>query len=127
MPLPGSARIRSLHESEERLSLATAAAGLGVWMWDVSRNEVWATENWRRMFGFPPEAAIRYETVIERIHPQDRETVERAVRRAIEDQVDYVGEYRVVLPDGTERWIAARGRLCADSRSDAGKDAGRVG
>ena len=100
-----------LHESEERLSLATAAAGLGVWMWDVSRNEVWATENWRRMFGFPPDATIRYETVIGRIHPQDRETVERAVRRAIEDQADYVAEYRVVLPDGTQRWIAARGRV----------------
>jgi formate hydrogenlyase transcriptional activator len=100
-----------LRESEERLSLATAAAGVGVWMWDVSRDEVWATEQWRRMFGFPPDAAIRYEDVIARIHPQDRERVEHAVRRAIEDQVDYVGEYRVVLPGGGERWIAARGRL----------------
>ena len=34
-----------LRESEERLSLATAAAGSGVWMWDMSRNELWATEN----------------------------------------------------------------------------------
>ena len=102
---------RVLHESEERLRLATAAAGSGVWVWDVSRNEVWATENWRRMFGFPPDAPIRYETVIGRIHPQDRETVELAVRRAIEDQVDYVGEYRVVLPDGAQRWIAARGQV----------------
>jgi len=100
-----------LHESEERLSLATAAAGLGVWMWDVSRDEVWATENWRRMFGFSPDAAIRYETVIERIHPQDREAVVLAVRRAIEDQADYVAEYRVLLSDGTERWIAGRGRV----------------
>ncbi len=100
-----------LRESEERLSLATAAAGSGVWMWDVSRNEVWATENWRRMFGFPPDAVIRYETVIGRIHPQDRETVERAVRRAIEDHADYVAEYRVVFPDGTQRWIAGRGRV----------------
>ena len=107
---------RVLHESEERLRLATAASGSGVWVWDVSRNEVWATENWRRMFGFPPDVPIRYETVIGRIHPQDRETVEIAVRRATEDQVDYVGEYRVVLPEGTQRWIAARGRV----RSGAG-------
>ena len=104
---------QALHESEERLSLATAAAGLGVWMWDVSRDEVWATENWRRMFGFPLDATIRYETVIGRIHPQDRETVESAVRCAIEGQADYVAEYRVVLRDGTQRWIAARGRVCS--------------
>ena len=100
-----------LQASEERLSLATAAAGAGVWMWDVSRNEVWATENWRRMFGFPPDAAIRYEAVIGRIHPEDRRMVESAVRRALEEHADYLGEYRVILPDGTERWIAARGRV----------------
>jgi formate hydrogenlyase transcriptional activator len=100
-----------LRDSQERLSLATAAAGLGVWMWDVSRDEVWATENWRGMFGFPPDATIRYETVIGRIHPQDREAVDLAVRRAIEDQADCVTEYRVVLPDGTQRWIVARGRV----------------
>lgn len=105
---------RILHENEERLRLATAASGSGVWVWDVSRNEVWATENWRRMFGFRMDAPLRYETVIGRIHPQDRETVEIAVRRAIEDQVDYVGEYRVVLPDGTQRWIAARGQVRLD-------------
>ncbi len=100
-----------LSEREERLSLATAAAGVGVWMWDVSRNEVWATEMWRRMFGFSTDAVIRYETVIERIHPRDREAVERAVRRAMEDQADYSAEYRLVLPDGTQRWIGGRGRM----------------
>lgn len=106
---------RVLLESEERLSLATEAAGLGVWMWDLSRNEVWASENWRRMFGFAPEERIQYETTIQRIHPQDRETVDRAVQCAIENQTSIVTEYRVVLPDGAERWIAARGRLCSRS------------
>ncbi len=102
---------QALRESEERLSLATGAADIGVWMWDMARNHVWATENWCRMFGFLPATALRLETVMERIHPNDRTTVEHAVRRAIEERTDYVGEYRVVLPDGTQRWIAARGRL----------------
>lgn len=104
-----------LHESEERLSLATAAAGVGVWMWDVSRDEVWATPLWRRMFGFPPDVVISYESFMQQVHPQDRERVEHAVRRAIENQVDFVAEYRVVLSDGDERWIAGRGRLCPDA------------
>ncbi len=101
---------QALQESEERLSLATTAAGVGVWMWDVSRNEVWASGDWRRIFGFPLNADIRYETVLERIHPQDRDSVHRAVQGAIESRTDYRGEYRVVLPDGALRWIAARGR-----------------
>lgn len=101
----------ALRESEERLSLATGAGDIGVWMWNIPRNQVWATENWRRMFGFPPDAALCYEAVIERIHPNDRATVDHAVQRALRDRADYEGEYRVVLPDGTQRWIAARGRL----------------
>ena len=56
-------------------------------------------------------AAICYESVIERIHPQDQEMVEQAARLALEDRSDYSAEYRVVLPDGTERWIAGRGRV----------------
>jgi PAS domain S-box-containing protein len=103
-----------LRESEERLSLATEAAGLGVWIWDIPRNEIWANEKWHRLFGFSPKERIRYETVIQRIHRQDREMVDRAVRQAIEDQANLVTEYRVVLPDGTEHWVASRGRLRSD-------------
>ncbi len=102
---------QALQESEERLSMATAAAGLGVWMLDVGSNEVWATEHWRRMFGFPPDAILRYEAIIERIHPEDRDAVDRTVRGAVEGRSAFVVEYRVVLPDGTQRWIAARGRV----------------
>lgn len=101
---------QSLRESEERLSLAAAGGDLGIWMWDLTHNGVWATANWRRLFGFSPDAKLCYAAVIERIHPHDRDAVEQAVRRAVAVQTDYVGEYRVLLPDGTQRWIAARGR-----------------
>jgi two-component system, LuxR family, sensor kinase FixL len=53
---------------------------------------------------------------MQRIHPEDREGVERAVRRALEDRADYVGEYRVVLPDNTQRWVVARGRVYPDTQ-----------
>ena len=54
---------RALRESEERLNLATAAADIGVWAWDMGDNRVWVSANWRRMFGVPPEADIGFETV----------------------------------------------------------------
>lgn len=108
---------QALRESEERLSLAAAAANIGIWVWDIPRNRIWATENWSRMFGFQPNAVLSFATVIQHIHPDDRATVAHAVQRALEERVDYVGEYRVVLPAGTQRWIAARGRL--DSTANA--------
>jgi PAS domain S-box-containing protein len=105
---------RALRESEDRLSVATSAGDVGVWVWNLEGNTVWASENWHRMFGFPAKAALHYEQVIQRIHADDRVGVESAVRRAVQARTDYAGEYRVALPDGTQRWIAARGRIDAD-------------
>jgi len=100
-----------LLESTERMSLAAEAAGFGVWMWSIARNQVWGSERWLRLFGFESDAAVTFEEVIQRIHPDDREVVQRGVRRTVEDRGDYAGEYRVVLADGTQRWIVARGRM----------------
>jgi PAS domain S-box-containing protein len=110
---------RSLRESEERLKLAMMAADLGVWMLDIARSQVWASANWRQIFGFPLDSAIDLETVLQRVHADDRAAWSQAVQRAVAGGADYVSEHRVVLPDGRQRWIAARGRL--DSRASAKK------
>ena len=105
-----------LRESEERMTLASEAAGFGVWIWSTARNQIWGSERWLRLFGFAPDATVTFENVIQRIHPEDREGVERAVRRAVADRSDYAAEYRVVLPDNTQRWVAARGRVYPDTQ-----------
>jgi PAS domain S-box-containing protein len=102
---------RALRESEERLSLAAAAGDVGVWVWNIRRDRIWATDNWLRMFGFTAETTIHYETFLQRVHPKDRPKVERAVQRAVDDRTHYVSEHRVVLPDSAVRWIAAHGRF----------------
>jgi two-component system sensor kinase FixL len=107
---------RELRESEARMTLASEAAGFGVWMWNIARNQMWGSERWLRLFGFPPEATVTFESVTQRIHPDDRETVERAARRAVADRSDYTAEYRVVLPDNTQRWVVARGRVYPDTQ-----------
>lgn len=110
-PRLGRGEPREIREVfEARLRFETLIADLSSEFVEVPRDELWATENWRRMFGFPAEARIDYGAVIQRIHPQDREAVDGAVQRALAKQADLVTEYRVVLPDGMERWIAARGR-----------------
>jgi two-component system sensor kinase FixL len=108
-----------LRESEERMTLATEAGGVGTWMWNIARNQVWGSERWRHLFGFAPDVALSLEDVVQRIHPEDGATVEREVRRAVEDRGDYAGEYRVVWPDGTQRWLAARGRAYSDAHGKA--------
>jgi len=115
---------QALRESEERMTLAAEAARFGVWGWNIARNQVWGSERWLRLFGFASGEDVSFEKVIQRIHPDDRATVEREVRRAVADRNDYAGEFRAVLPDGTQRWIASRGRGYPDA---SGKPARMLG
>ena len=101
----------SLRDSEGRMSLAAEAANLGMWVWDVVRDEVWMTEKGRAVFGLAPDTRLDYAALTARVHPEDRATRDAAIRRAIETQDEYVMEYRVLLPDGQVRWIAGRGRV----------------
>jgi PAS domain S-box-containing protein len=105
---------RSLRESETRMTLTAEAAGVGVWIWTFATNRVWGSEQALRLFGFEPGADVSYEMVSQRIHPDDREWVESAVRHAMETGAGYASEYRVMLADGTVRWMAARGRMHPD-------------
>jgi C4-dicarboxylate-specific signal transduction histidine kinase len=58
----------------------------------------------------PHGPAIAFEKVVETAYPADREHLERAVQRAVAAGDQFDVEYRVPVPDGSVRWIAARGR-----------------
>jgi len=101
----------ALRESEERMTLAMSAANLGLWTWDVVRDEVWVTPEGRRFFGWEKSDVINFERFIETLHPDDREATRRAISRSLDRGDDYTVEYRVVSRDGGIRWIATRGRV----------------
>lgn len=106
---------RALRESEERVALAAEAAELGLWVWNIACDEVWGSPRWRRLFGFTSAGRVGFHEVLHRIHPDDREAVEREVRRAVAERSDYAGEFRALLPDGTQRWVLSRGRGQGDA------------
>ena len=103
-----------LRESETRMTMAAEAAGVGNWIWTIASNRIWGSAQWLRLFAFEQGEAVTFDKVIQRIHPDDRESVKSAVLHAVETGTNYVGEYRVVLPDDVVRWIAARGRMYSD-------------
>src|SRR5260221_5445586 len=91
------------------MSLAAEAANLGMWVWDVMRDKIWMTDKGRALFGFAPDTRLDNAALISRVHPEDRAARAAAIKRAIETQGKYVMEYRVLLPDGNQRLIRARG------------------
>ncbi|PYJ18482.1 MAG: hypothetical protein DME96_01950 [Verrucomicrobia bacterium] len=101
---------RELEISDRRLNLAADSADLGLWEWDLSKDEIWVTPTRRAQLGFPVSGKITFEDLISRWHADDRDKVRQALRDAIENGKDYEAEYRIPLADGSERWVAARGR-----------------
>jgi two-component system, LuxR family, sensor kinase FixL len=100
-----------LRETQERMELAANAAELGMWMWDIVRDEVWITDKGRALLGFAPLEKIDFNRFRSRLHPEDRESVLQAVEKSLRTGAEYESEYRAVLPDGQVRWIAGRGQV----------------
>jgi C4-dicarboxylate-specific signal transduction histidine kinase len=67
----------------------------------------------RTLFQFDSETPLDHAAFQDRVHPEDRALRDSAVKRAIETGGGYEIEYRVLLPDGTLRWIGGRGRCVA--------------
>ena len=100
-----------LRETQERTELAASAAELGMWMWDIVRDEVWITDKGRTLFDFEPREKLDFDRFRSRLHPEDRESVLQALETSLRTGAEYRSEYRVVLPDGQLRWIAGRGHV----------------
>ncbi|HEX3231353.1 MAG TPA: ATP-binding protein, partial [Pyrinomonadaceae bacterium] len=97
--------------SDKRLNLAADSADLGLWEWDLNKDEIWVSPTRRAQLGFPVSGKITFEDLISRWHPDDRDRVRQALRDAIENGKDYDAEFRRVLADGSVRWVATRGRV----------------
>jgi PAS domain S-box-containing protein len=110
---------RALREFEERVVLAAKAAHLGVWEMDATTNDLWMSDGARTLFQFDFEAPLDHATVQDRVHPEDRALRDSAVKHAIETQGHYEIEYRILLPDGTLRWIGSHAR-CVTGEDGAG-------
>lgn len=102
--------VKVLQEQEERTRLATEAADLGMWFWNLTQNELVWTERCKALFGLPADVQISYEVFLQTLHPDDRDFTHAAVTQALEQRTEYDIEYRTVWPDGSIHWIAAKGR-----------------
>jgi two-component system, LuxR family, sensor kinase FixL len=100
----------SLRESEATVSLAAQSADLGLWSRDIQTGKIWATERTRTLYNFSADAEVTFSQFLASLHPDDRSATDKAIADAVADVRDYNVVHRVVRPDGTERWIAARGR-----------------
>lgn len=102
---------RDLQVSEQRLSLAANGAKLGVWEWDIPRDEIWATEEALRPRGLDDAERINLDRFLQSLHPDDLEPTRKALFEALERGDDFELDYRLIDPRGETRWLSAQGRI----------------
>lgn len=102
---------RKLRRSEAYLAEAQRLSHTGSWAWDVRRREfVFRSPEARRMLGLDPEDdAAPQQPIWDRVHREDRDRVIEMVQRALQEKTDFEGDYRIVLPDGSTRYVHSVG------------------
>lgn len=101
----------NLRKSEQRLDLATSAAGTGLWTMNTDTQEIWGSEKLRELLCFDSETELTYRSFMGKIHPDDRGRVDDAVKQSLRSETPLNCDYRIVLPNDSIRWVCARGRL----------------
>jgi PAS domain S-box-containing protein len=98
-----------LQRSEAYLAEAQRLSHTGSWAFNAREALYWSEENFR-IWGFNPQQGLPdRDTVLQRIHPEDRDKVVEYVQKAVREKIDYAVEFRIVLPDGTVKHIHGLG------------------
>jgi PAS domain S-box-containing protein len=98
-------------KDDARARRALRAAQVGTWEWETGTGRVVWSPEVEQIYGLAPGTfGGTYEAFLDRVYPPDRDQIERAVTAALATGQPYYIEYRVSWPDGSIRWLAARGR-----------------
>lgn len=108
---------------EERLTLATEAAGLGSWDWDLDTDRFTVSPRARVLLEIGEAGEPLWARLDRHVHPEDRDAVRAAVAAALDPAArsEFDVEFRLLLPDGAVRWLSARGRTLFDRSGGAAR------
>ena len=105
----------SLRINQERLSLATSSTAIGVWDWDIVRNELVWDESMYRLYGLRREDfAGAYEAWFHCVHPDDAQQASEDIQATLRGEEEYATEFRILRADETVRFIQAAARTVRD-------------
>ncbi|ADB61805.1 multi-sensor signal transduction histidine kinase [Haloterrigena turkmenica DSM 5511] len=109
-----------LREREAQLSVATDAASIGLWLWDVRENVFTADEFLAEAYGMDPEIVTTgapIEAFFEPVPETDEDGIWDRLDRALETGV-FSAEYRIENGDGDVMWVVSRGEVEYDASGD---------
>ena len=99
--------------------LAQSVARLGIISRDLNSNALTMSAEFLDIFGITDGGRPADKAVFEKaLHPEDRERVDRLLQNAITEKEWVEFDHRIVLPDGSERWIHTRAQVTVDDNGE---------
>jgi len=107
----------ALVDARARLQAALEAGSIGTWTWDIPTNRLFTDSKLAQLFNLPASEAdgSLLDRYLESIHPDDVGRTVASLHRAVAEDELYEADYRIVQPDGSIRWVTARGRAERDA------------
>ena len=94
-----------LHQSEAYLSEAQRLSHTGSFDWKVPTGEITWSEEHFRIFEYDRTMTPTVELIVQRVHPEDAALVKQTVERASQDGKDFDLEHRLLMPDGSVKYV----------------------
>jgi diguanylate cyclase (GGDEF)-like protein/PAS domain S-box-containing protein len=108
-----------LRRTRDQLLEAQTLARIGSWEWDIGANEVTWSDELFRIYGLQPNEIVpSYEGFLERVHPDDRESVDARNRKAFADHQPFEDIKRCLRPDRTEFLMRTQGQVITDEHGN---------
>ena len=122
LPPPGNqgdecSDVKELRRVSERLQLATSAARIGIWDWDIEKDELVWDDAMYGLYGVRKEDfSGAYEAWEKTLAPEDLDRAKAALQSALRGESEYAPQFRVVWPDGSLHFIKAAAQIVRDER-----------
>ncbi|PYT91022.1 MAG: hypothetical protein DMG41_02680 [Acidobacteria bacterium] len=107
-----------LQRSEAFLAQGQRISHSGSFGWNVSSGEIYWSEETYNIYGYDRAAKPTLEMVLDRIHPDDRAVRQQIVDRAFDARTNYEAEYRLLMPDGSVKYLHVIARALESSSAN---------
>jgi PAS domain S-box-containing protein len=116
-----------LQQRTASLTEAQRIARLGNWEWDIANNTlVWSDEIYRIYDLTPQQFGASYDAFLMTVHSDDRQAVDSRVHEALEQGRPYSMDHRILLPDGSQRYVHEQAEVLRNDKGLAIKMRGTV-
>lgn len=102
----------ALRLSEERFDMAVRGSNDGIWNWNAENDDAYLSPRAQELLGLSPQDVARdATTLIARVHAEDREMIDAAIRKTLRADAPLDLEFRFRDSAGDIRWAHVRGRV----------------